>query len=335
VLALVLLGAGALLLARWWQSPMPLGDEPVILTMAPGETLGAVSRRLAEAGQLHHPRLLNLLARLQGADARLRSGEYALEPGTTPQGLLRQLQSGDTVRYTVTLPEGITLRRALAIMRDAPALVSVLSGPRDPALLELVAPASDTEGYFLPETYQYERGDTDLTILAQANALMRETLAALWRERDPALPLESPHQALILASIVERETGVPTERPAIAGVFLRRLQRGMRLQTDPTVIYGLGEGFDGNLTRRHLRDEENPYNTYRHHGLPPGPIALPGRAALRAVFAPAEGSALYFVARGDGSHAFSDTLAAHEAAVAEYQLRRRDDYRSTPIREKE
>lgn len=331
VVLLALAAAAALFaVAQWWRSPLPVGDAPVLVTMAPGETLGAVSARLSREGVLQYPQLLNLIARFQGADARLRSGEYSLEPGSTPADLLQQLQSGDTVRYTVTLPEGITLARALQILRSEAALVSVLSGPRDPALLALVAPVEDTEGFFLPETYQYQRNDTDLSILTQANVLMRQTLETLWNRRDPALPFSQAYDALVLASIVERETGVATERPEIAGVFLRRLDRGMRLQTDPTVIYGLGEEFDGNLTRQHLRDASNPYNTYRHHGLPPGPIALPGSAALEAVFNPAAGSSLYFVARGDGSHVFSDTLEAHERAVAEYQLRRRADYRSAP-----
>ena len=197
-------------------------------------------------------------------------------------------------------------------------------------MLALIAPYSDGEGLFLPDTYQYQRGDSDLDVLTQAYRLMQSHLTDLWETRRRDLLLASPYEALILASIVERETGVARERARIAGVFLRRLQRGMRLQTDPSVIYGLGAEFDGNLTRRQLRDSANPYNTYRHDGLPPTPIALPGRAALRAVFEPADGSALYFVARGDGSHAFSDTLAAHQKAVREFQLQRRADYRSSP-----
>jgi UPF0755 protein len=321
---------GAQAALRWWDTPLQVGDQPVQFLMAPGESLGDVSGRLARRGVLRWPWLLNAVARLRGADASLHSGEYAIAAGTTPGELLALLQRGATVRYTVTLPEGITLGQAIAILHRAPALEARLQGPADPRLLALVSPAENAEGLFLPETYQYQRGDSDLDILRQAHTLLSERLAALWEQRDPSLPYDSPLDAVIMASIVERETGVPEERERIAGVFLRRLDRRMRLQTDPTVIYGLGDAFDGNLTRSHLRDSDNPYNTYRHHGLPPGPIALPGAAALYAVFHPANEDALYFVARGDGSHVFSATLADHERAVADYQLRRRADYRSSP-----
>ncbi|WP_269473252.1 endolytic transglycosylase MltG [Kineobactrum salinum] len=186
------------------------------------------------------------------------------------------------------------------------------------------------EGLFLPETYRFERGTSDLDILARAHRAMLAALTEEWELRAPDLPYETPYEALIMASIIERETGVPDERQQIAGVFVRRLQRGMRLQTDPTTIYGLGTAFDGNLVRSHLRDGDNIYNTYRHHGLPPTPIALPGRAALHAALQPAEGDSLYFVARGDGSHEFNSTLEGHERAVRKYQLERRENYRSRP-----
>ncbi|MEL7047235.1 MAG: endolytic transglycosylase MltG, partial [Pseudomonadota bacterium] len=199
----------------------------------------------------------------------------------------------------------------------------------DPRLESFTGDAPGAEGLFLPETYQYERGDTDLDVLTQAHDLLENTLAQVWQQRELGLPYESPYAALIMASIIEKETGVPEERAQIAGVFVRRLNRDMRLQTDPTVIYGLGESFDGNLTRAHLRDESNEYNTYRRDGLPPTPIALAGRAALEAAVHPAPGDALYFVARGDGTHEFNATLAEHEDAVRRYQLQRRESYRST------
>ena len=329
VVAAALVGAG-MWVRVWWQTPLAIGDEAVTVHIAPGETLGGLSSRLAARGYLEHPLLLNVVARLTGADQRVRSGEYAVPVGSTPGDLLALLQSDRTVRYQVTLPEGITIARALQLLQEAPALRATLQGPEDPRLLALVAPAAATEGFFLPETYQYQRGDSDLDVLTRAHTLMRGLLEEQWQRRDPALPLATPYDALILASVIERETGLASERRAIAGVFRRRLERGMRLQTDPTVIYGLGPRFDGNLTRAHLKDERNPYNTYRHRGLPPGPICLPGAAAVRAALDPASGDELYFVARGDGSHVFSATLAAHEQAVRDYQLQRRADYRSAP-----
>lgn len=330
--AAVLLGsAGAYLALRWWQAPLALPEAGLRIRLDAGESLGHLSSRLARAGVLRRPRLLNIAARIGGVDQQLRRGEYQLPAGSSPADLLALLRSGEVVRYRVTLPEGITLAQALQRLQSAPALRLHLVGPGDRRLLALVAPHADPEGLFLPETYQYRRGDSDLDVLAQAHGLMRTLLAELWASRRPDLPYDSPYEALVLASIVERETGVAAERARIAGVFLRRLQRGMRLQTDPAVIYGLGAAFDGNLTRAHLRDPGNRYNTYRHRGLPPTPIALPGRAALRAAFDPAPGEALYFVARGDGSHHFSRTLEEHQRAVREYQLKRRDGYRSAPL----
>lgn len=332
-LGLAALLAAALLLFwvdRRLEAPLPLPADGALFVVAQGESLAAISRRLQASGWLPQPWLLRAWGRFSGDDARIRHGEYRLSPGLSVRDLLALLASGRVVQYQVTLPEGITLAQALQRLAAAPALTAVLSGPEDPALLELVAPYTAAEGLFLPETWRYERGDSDLQVLARAHRALVDELARAWAGRDEGLPLESPYQALILASIIERETGVPAEREEIAGVFVRRLQRGMRLQTDPTIIYGLGEGFDGNLRRSHLEDAGNRYNTYRHHGLPPTPIALPGRAAIRAALQPAAGESLYFVARGDGSHVFSNTLEAHRRAVRKYQLTRREDYRSSP-----
>lgn len=314
---------------RWANTPLSVPADGALLQVRAGDTLRGLARRLADDGALRYPRLLEFLGRIEGADARLRIGEYHLMAGVLPAELLRLLQSGDTVRYLVTLPEGIRLIDAISLLGDADGIVSVVDGASDPRLLDLVAPATDPEGYFLPETYQYERGDTDLQILTQAHALMRQVINDEWSARQDDLPYGHPYDALIMASIIEKETGVPEERAQISGVFVRRLERGMRLQTDPTVIYGLGDAYDGNLRRSHLRDVSNPYNSYRHDGLPPGPIAMPGREAVRAALHPAPGDALYFVARGDGSHEFTATLAAHEDAVRRYQLNRRKDYRSS------
>ena len=206
----------------------------------------------------------------------------------------------------------------------------MLEGPADDRILELVAPIGQPEGFFFPDSYHYARGATDWDIVQRAHAQMRAILEQEWQGRAEDLPYETPYEALIMASIIERETGLPAEREEIAGVFVRRLLLGMRLQTDPTVIYGLGSNFDGNLKRKHLADKGNPYNSYRHSGLPPTPIALPGRADIHAALHPAAGDTLYFVARGDGGHVFSATLAEHEQAVRKYQLRRKKNYRSSP-----
>lgn len=327
---LIGLGVGSLLVYRWTVTPLALDGEGHILQVKDGESLRQVSRGLAREGLLTQPRMLDFLGRLTGADQRIRAGEYRLVAGFRPADVLHLLESGDTVRYLVTLPEGIRLAEALVLLQNTDGIEPVLVGVDDPRLLAMVAPRPSPEGYFLPETYQYQRGDSDLSVLSQAHALMRQALAAAWAQRDSDLPYTEPYEVIIMASLIEKETGLAREREQIGGVFIRRLQQGMRLQTDPSVIYGLGVDYDGDLRRSHLRDENNPYNSYRHHGLPPGPIALPGRDALLAAVHPAAGDALYFVARGDGSHEFNAELAGHEAAVKRYQLLRRADYRSAP-----
>lgn len=320
-----------LLVWQWWRTPLQLPASGLMITVEQGEYLSALSKRLAEAEILEKPRWFRLAARIQDADRRIIPGEYQLQQGLLPGDLLSLLQSGDTVRYYVTIPEGVNLRETLQLLSTTKGLRSILDGERDPRLLSLAEPHLSAEGLFLPETYQYQRGDSDLDVLSQARRLMDEALRDAWAKRAVDLPFETPYEMLIMASIIEKETGLAEERAQISGVFVRRLEQGMRLQTDPSVIYGLGSRFDGNLTRRHLRDESNSYNSYRHAGLPPGPICLPGRAALLAAADPADGSALYFVARGDGGHVFSDTLEAHEAAVKQYQLTRRAGYRSSPM----
>ena len=313
-----------------WERPLQIPDEGFHLTVDRGDSLRAVAGKLHGAGVLEHPRLLVLYGRWTGLDQQVKRGEYLLPKGATAEMVLALLIRGEVIQYQVTLPEGITLARALEILAEREEITSVLQGPEDARLLELVGGHSSAEGLFLPESYRFARGDTDWALLQRAHAALVGALEEEWRQRADALPYESPYEALVMASFIERETGLPEERAEIAGVFVRRLQKNMRLQTDPTVIYGLGADFDGNLRRSHLGDDANPYNTYRHRGLPPSPIALPGREAIRAALQPAAGSALYFVARGDGGHVFSDTLAEHNAAVRKYQLRRRADYRSTP-----
>jgi UPF0755 protein len=263
-----------------------------------------------------------VLARQLGVAGKLHAGEYALEPGLSPRALLTKMAAGDVIQHHFTIVEGWTfaqLREALA--RD-PGLKPSLAAVDDAGVMRQLG-AADTlpEGWFLPETYNYVKGMDDADILRRARKAMQDALDKLWNSRAPDLPLVSPYQALILASIVEKETARADERPLIAGVFLHRLKTGMKLQTDPTVIYGLGAAYDGNLRRADL-DTDTPFNTYTREGLPPTPIAMPGAASLAAALHPASTDALYFVARGDGSHEFSATLEAHNRAVMRFQTHR-------------
>ena len=330
ILVAVVAGLCALEMKKRFETPLTLPLGGYMLNVVAGDSLRSVSEQLTADGVFEFPYVLRAYGRWTGLDQTIKRGEYRLMPGLTPASLLSLLQSGKVVSYSVTLPEGITLSKAISILAATDVLVTELTGVADPRIAELIAPLELAEGLFLPETYRFERGDSDWQVLQRAYNALQDVLAQEWAARADELPYETPYEALIMASIIERETGVPSERPEIAGVFVRRLQKRMRLQTDPTVIYGLGQDFDGNLRRKHLADEGNPYNSYRHHGLPPSPIALAGRAAINAALHPAPGTTLFFVAKGDGSHQFSTTLVEHERAVRKYQLKRRQDYRSTP-----
>ncbi|RLQ23120.1 endolytic transglycosylase MltG [Seongchinamella sediminis] len=318
------------LLQQRWQQPLAIPGQGYLLDVGAGETLRSVAAQLEADGVTGDGWMLRLYGRWTGLDQQIKRGEYRIPAGTTARALLQLLQEGRVISYQVTLPEGISLSRALEILAASDELQTTLAGTEDSRLLALAAPYAHPEGLFFPDSYQFERGATDHDILRRARAAMIRVLEEEWQGREEGLPYDSPYEALVMASIIERETGLEHERGEIAGVFVRRLNQNMRLQTDPTIIYGLGERFDGNLRRSHLRDDENPYNTYRHRGLPPTPIALPGREAIHAALHPAPGSSLYFVARGDGGHYFSDTLAEHQRAVRKYQLQRREDYRSSP-----
>ncbi|GMV28857.1 MAG: hypothetical protein AMXMBFR59_09820 [Rhodanobacteraceae bacterium] len=326
LLVLTALAAGGWLLWQDWNrfvdAPLRLGDDAV-LDVPAGASFASIRRQIRDAGYSDaHDLYWRALAQRMGVASRLHAGEYAVPRGTTPRDLLRRMAAGDVIRHRFTIVEGWTFRQLRAALAAETGVKQTLPTLSDADIMrELGAAAEHAEGRFLPETYLWTRGDRDIDLLRQAYQAMRRALDAAWASRAADLPLESPYQALILASIVERETGKADERPAIAGVFARRLRLGMKLQTDPTVIYGLGASFDGNLRRRDL-DTDTPYNTYTRTGLPPTPIALPGVAALRAAVRPAPGDALYFVARGDGSHEFSANLDAHNRAVARYQLRR-------------
>lgn len=305
--------------------PLPL-DKPRTYFIAEGSNLTRVVYQLEEKGILEFPSITLAYARIVKS-TDIRAGEYRFEPGDTPLSLLGKLVRGEIIYYQITFPEGLTVRQWLELLRQQPKLKAELSLNPTPqfAFIE-----GNPEGWLFPDTYLYQRGETDAMVLRRAYRKMQETLQQAWQQRVPGLPYNTPYEALIMASIIEKETGVADERQKIAGVFVRRLQKGMRLQTDPTVIYGLGENYRGNLTRGHLRGK-TPYNTYTIAGLPPTPIANPGAEAIYAALHPAEGHELYFVAKGDGSHHFSATLAEHEAAVKRYQRNgRKKNYRSSP-----
>lgn len=330
VLLGLVLGAGLLVYGyHWLNTPLQLPSEGLRYQLERGQSLSHVTADLAQQAVLKHPRALSLYARLTDR-TRVHAGEYQLEPGLTPEGLLTQLVEGDVILHQVTLIEGWTYKQALSALHAEPTIEAELKGLSEAEQLQrLGLELEHPEGWFFPDTYRYVRGTSDVTLLRRAHAAMDRHLTSLWETRAAGLPYDSPYEALIMASIIERETGAPWEREEIAGVFVRRLERGMRLQTDPTVIYGMGERYEGKLSRSDLRTPSD-YNTYTNSGLPPTPIALPGLGALEAAMNPAPGTALYFVAKGDGTHVFSDTLEAHNRAVREYQLRRREDYRSSP-----
>jgi UPF0755 protein len=337
---LVLFGLAAAVLAAWlgWRDYQAFRDAPI--ASVSGERVLEVER-----GDSFH-RVLRKLRRLgieEGADwqwqtlawetdvaRRLQVGEYAIGHGITPLELLAKLQAGRVIQHRFTIIEGWTFRDLRAALAANEVIVAEVAELPDEDVMALLGlPGVHPEGWFLPETYQFTRGTTDLQIKQRAHLAMRRALEAVWAARADDLPISEPYEALILASIIEKETGAAHERGEIAGVFARRLKLGMRLQTDPTVIYGLGPEFSGRLRRVHL-ETDTPWNTYTRHGLPPTPIALPGRAALEAAVNPAEGDTLYFVSRGDGTHQFSRTLAEHNRAVRRYILGRSDRARSAP-----
>ena len=310
---------------RFADAPMPGLAEDASLVVARGDSLDKVLRKLEEQGVATGERLhWQLLARQTGAAGKLQVGEYALAQYESPRALLLAMRDGKVVRRMFTIVEGWNIRELRAALAKAP-LLQETAGLDDAALMKALGhEGQHPEGRFLPETYAWVRGDSDMDILRRAHADMARALDEAWASRAQGLPLANKDEALVLASIVEKETGIAEERPQIAGVFVRRLRIGMRLQTDPTVIYGMGAAYQGNIRRSDLT-ADTPYNTYTRAGLTPTPIAMPGRAALRAATQPAEGDALYFVAVGDGSgrHVFSRNLGEHNAAVREYVQRYR------------
>jgi UPF0755 protein len=314
----------------WWLSQENLNQTSVVVVIEKGQTLNHMAQQWEDEGWLRSALRLKVAARLTGGARDIRAGEFIIPPRLNSLTILPYLAEAQTRTYRVSLIEGRRLSAALESLGQAEHLQQDLGPLTRERVSDYLDLSVDVEAQLYPDTYVYHRNQPVSEIITQAHDRLNQVLKEEWDARSENLPYSEPYEALVMASIIEKETGVASERPVIAGVFVRRLQKNMRLETDPTVIYGLGESFDGNLTRAHLRDRSNPYNTYRNKGLPPGPIALAGREAIRAALNPADGTELFFVARGDGSHYFSSTLEEHNKAVRRYQLSRRSDYRSAP-----
>ena len=329
VLAGLLAGASAWKIHSALEQPLNITQEE-LLEVPKGTTPNRTFIRLETDGVIKDAFWLRVYWRFNLARQPLHSGEYRMVPGMTVNGLIDLWKRGEMVQYSLTLVEGWNFHQVRAALAKDEKLEQTLNGLSDSQVMDKLGHGGIfPEGRFFPDTYRFVRGMTDVDLLKKAYDRLDEVLAKEWDQRATDVPYTEPYQALIMASLVEKETGVPQERRQIAGVFVRRMEMGMLLQTDPTVIYGLGDRYNGKLTRAHLK-ELTPYNTYMIAGLPPTPIAMVGREAIHAALNPADGNSLYFVARGDGSHVFSDDLDAHNNAVREFQLNRRADYRSSP-----
>ncbi|PSS46434.1 endolytic transglycosylase MltG [Pseudomonas sp. BBP2017] len=329
ILAGLFLGFSAWKVSSALEQTLHVSQEQ-LLDVPTGTNPNRMFYRMESQGLLDDAFWLRLYWRFNMAGVPLHTGEYRMTPGMTVRDLFEVWRRGDVVQYSLTLVEGWNFRQVRSALARHEKIKQTLDGLSDAEVMDKLGhPGVFPEGRFFPDTYRFVRGMTDVEFLQQAYARLDEVLAKEWAERPADLPYRDPYQALIMASLVEKETGVPQERGQIAGVFVRRMRIGMLLQTDPTVIYGMGERYNGKITRADLR-EPTPYNTYTNAGLPPTPIAMVGREAIHAALNPTPGSSLYFVARGDGSHIFSDDLDAHNSAVREYQIKRRADYRSSP-----
>ena len=326
VRAVLLVGLAAAAAAGGWlawfaQRPLTI-PAPLEFAVRPGSGLASVARQLADAGVLAEPYSLRLLARVLDRGGAIQAGTYRLDKPLTPVELLDKLARGDVALAEVRFIEGTTVRQWLVQLAGEPKVRAALPTRDDAAVRAALGIADPSaEGWLFPDTYRYAPGVADVEILKRAHAAMKRRLEAAWAAREEGVPLKTPYEFLILASIVEKETGAAAERPLVASVFVNRLKKGMRLQTDPTVIYGMGEKFDGNIRKRDLTTD-TPWNTYTRDGLPPTPIAMPGEGSLQAVSRPATSEYLYFVGKGDGTHQFSRTLEEHNRAVAKWQLKR-------------
>ena len=329
ILSLLLLGGVAYLswtsvdVFRFLTTSVSKAEQPLIYTIQHGASVRSVAFDLAAKDYMRRPAIFVLTAKITGRANHIQAGEYEIDPQHTPLEVLTQFSTGRVKQYTLTVVEGWTFKQMLQAVNEHTAIRHTLKGLSPVAIMEKLGYAKQhPEGRFFPDTYHFPRGLSDVVFFRRAYQGMQRYLDEQWAKRAPNLPLRTDYEALILASIVEKESAVASERPMIAGVFVQRLRRGMRLQTDPTIIYGMGEAYQGNIRKKDLR-RDGPYNTYTRSGLPPTPIALPSAAAIHATLHPAATKALYFVSRGDGSHQFSETLAQHRAAVVKYQLRRR------------
>lgn len=315
---------------NYLKKPLDLDIDSFVFHIPPRSNLALVASELGESGYLRYPKLLVWHARLNDLTL-IQAGEYKLEKGITPRSLLEKFNKGEVLTFSTTIPEGLKFSEIRKILESNSNLIADTKGLSEAEIISLMGlDIENIEGWFYPDTYVYSRNTKVSSILSQGYKQMSSLLEQTWATRDTGLPIETAYEALILASIVEKETGVVYERPEIAGVFIRRLQQNMKLQTDPTVIYAMGDAYRGNIRRSDL-SIDSPYNTYRYKGLPPTPIASPGLAALKAVVHPASGGTLYFVAKGDGSHYFSSTLEEHNQAVRKFQIEKRSsNYRSSP-----
>ncbi len=329
ILAGLMLGFSAWKVHSALEQTLHVSQEQ-LLDVPTGTNPNRMFYRMEKDGLLDDAFWLRLYWRFNMTGVPLHTGEYRMTPGMTVRDLFEVWRRGDVVQYSLTLVEGWNFRQVRSALAKHEKIKQTIDGLSDAEVMDKLGhPGVFPEGRFFPDTYRFVRGMTDVEFLQQAYARLDEVLAKEWAARPADLPYRDPYQALIMASLVEKETGVPQERGEIAGVFVRRMRIGMLLQTDPTVIYGMGERYNGKITRADLR-EPTPYNTYTNAGLPPTPIAMVGREAIHAALNPTAGTSLYFVARGDGSHVFSDDLDAHNSAVREYQIKRRADYRSSP-----
>jgi UPF0755 protein len=327
VLGLLLLGAGCA--AVVWQGVRSL-DEPLRLAapvrfkILPGASFARVASELAAQGVIANPRAWIVFARLRGLAPAIKAGEYEIPPGATPRELLTKMVNGQVLLHSFTIVDGWKVQDMLGALRHNPDITTTLAEKAPNLMEKLGLPGVEPEGQFLPETYRFIAGTSDIEVLRQAHAALVRELESAWNDRAPGLPLHSSNELLIMASIVEKESGLPQELGLIAGLYEHRLEIGMRLQADPTVIYGLGDRYDGDIRTVDLRTD-GPYNTYTRPGLPPTPIALAGAAVIRATARPDKTDAIYFVAsaKGDGSHVFSSTLEKHNAAVASYLAHQR------------
>jgi UPF0755 protein len=295
------------------------GDEH-IFSIAPGSSIKAISNKLSLEKIIEDPWLFILLAKLKGVETKVRAGEYRLRQGQSTSGLLELFTTGNSIQYSFTVIEGWSFRQMMVQLESNPVILNTLKNQSNEEIMTALGLSGQhPEGLFYPDTYRFPKGTTDRQFLKRAYQLMQKHLQKAWDNRAKNLPLKSAYEALILASIIEKETGAGHERPLIAAVFIQRLNKNMRLQTDPTIIYGMGESFDGNIRRKDLK-ADTPYNTYLHKGLTPTPIALPGLHSIEAALNPADSKALYFVSKGNGTHYFSKTLKEHNNAVIKYQL---------------